>query len=525
MGGQPPPQAPDRQGTEGTSQQRGRDASGPRADAEMTETSGPQESADPLPAAKTCSVPQQQEPSTEYTPGGHPRTTSRHPSPTGATLDQDLVTMPHPPPRPTQQRGTGPFDDAELGALYGIPATTPLSELLAALCEHLGDVNPKGLFAMVPLPHAATTEIFVRQLQELVTPGAQVSDDLVEAWIWWVNTHQPAQGGVWVPHLGWVHTLIAPTTDPWPAPSTRGRERAAPPLRLETLRIPPHEGLAAWESGTARDRGRNLTSLAARYPETARAAPPRRERDPCTIAMVVLENGHYYHVRIIPHPEESHWSLKAADSMLLATTALPDSPTPLLNDQPPDPLTAIVSGTASTWHPGHALYCLWQWAQRRWPHTRVWSATWRFYLDGRQQLEAIPERERTAETPTAHNLCPVFAIHQIRELALGEQLQPTIHTETEAQAAHTALVHEIFSAHRSGLERRVGNPPGSWAAAGHRACSDNGPPRTRDANPAPAKRKGGDDMAARDHLLPLEDPVMDVTPTAAESAVNRDDPG
>ena len=94
--------------------------------------------------------------------------------------------------------------------------------------------------------------------------------------------------------------------------------------------------------------------------------------------MIVLENGHYYQVRIIPHPQESHWSLEAVDSMLPATTALPDIPSPLLNDQPPDPLTAIVSGTAGTWQPGCALYCLWRWARRRWPHTREWSATWRF---------------------------------------------------------------------------------------------------------------------------------------------------
>ena len=79
----------------------------------MTETSGPQESADPLPATTTWSVPQQREPFTEYALEGHPGTTSRHPSLTSATLDQDLVTMPPPPPRPPQQRGAGPFDDAE----------------------------------------------------------------------------------------------------------------------------------------------------------------------------------------------------------------------------------------------------------------------------------------------------------------------------------------------------------------------------------------------------------------------------
>ena len=226
----------------------------------MTETPGPQESADPLPAATICSVPQQRGPSTEYVPGGHPGTTSRHPSPTSATLDQNRVTMPPPPPRAPQQRGTGPFDDAELRALYGIHASTPSSELVAALRTQLRDVNPNRLFAVVPLPHTATTEIFVRQLQALVTPGAQVSDDLVEAWIWWFNTQRPAQGGVWIPYFGWVHTLIAQPTDPWTAPSTGGREQAAPPPSPETLGIPPHEGLAAWESGTARDRGLNLTS-------------------------------------------------------------------------------------------------------------------------------------------------------------------------------------------------------------------------------------------------------------------------
>ena len=43
-----------------------------------------------------------------------------------------------------------------------------------------------------------------------------------------------------------------------------------------------------------------------------------------------------------------HWSLEAVDSMLPATPALPDSPTPLFNGEPPDPLTAIVSGTVGT---------------------------------------------------------------------------------------------------------------------------------------------------------------------------------
>ena len=122
-----------------------------------------------------------------------------------------------------------------------------------------------------------------RQLKSLCD-RTQVSDDLIEAWIWWFKTHQPAQGGVWVPHLGWVHTLIAPPTDPRTAPTTGGRERAAPPPRPDNLCFPPHEGLEAWESGNARSRGHNLTNLTAHYPETARAAPPPRERDPGTDA-------------------------------------------------------------------------------------------------------------------------------------------------------------------------------------------------------------------------------------------------
>ena len=86
----------------------------------MTETSDPQESYDQLPATRTCSMPQQREPSTGYAPVGHPGTTPGHPSPTSATPDRDQETMPPPPPRPPQRRSRGPFDDAEVRALYGI---------------------------------------------------------------------------------------------------------------------------------------------------------------------------------------------------------------------------------------------------------------------------------------------------------------------------------------------------------------------------------------------------------------------
>ena len=151
--------------------QPGHDASGPRADTEMTGTSSPQEPAGPLPTATPCSMPRQREPPTEYLPGGQPGATSGQPSPADAALDQERVAMPPPPPRPPQQQGTDPFDYAELKKLYDIHASTPSSELVATLRKHLRNVDPNRLFAVVPLPHAPTTQIFVRQLQPLVTSG------------------------------------------------------------------------------------------------------------------------------------------------------------------------------------------------------------------------------------------------------------------------------------------------------------------------------------------------------------------
>ena len=43
---------------------------------------------------------------------------------------------------------------------------------------------------------------------------------------------------------------------------------------------------------------------------------------------------------------------------------------------------------------------------------------------------------------------------------MGGQLKPAIRNETEAQAAHAALVHEILNALRSALVQRVRNSQG-----------------------------------------------------------------
>ena len=83
--------------------------------------------------------------------------------------------------------------------------------------------------------------------------------------------------------------------------------------------------------------GTTSPNLTAHYPETTRAAPPPRERDPSTIAMIVLENGHYYQVRIIPHPQDNHWSLEGVDSMLRRPRVCPTTLPPCSQTSPPTP--------------------------------------------------------------------------------------------------------------------------------------------------------------------------------------------
>ena len=247
----------------------------------MKQASSHQESGCPLPTTASCPMSPQQEPSTGSVPEGHPDAAPGHPSPTGTTPDRDRETMPPAPPRPPQRRNTDLFDGEELRAICDVHANTHPCGLVAALRRHLQDVNPNRLFAVVPLPHAAFTDISVRQLEALVTPGMQIADDLVEAWIWWFNFNQPDQGGVWVPHLGWAHRLIAPPTEPRPAPSTGDRQRASPQPRANALNIPPYNGRAYWGSRSAPDGGRNLRDMVERYPpgaETARAKTPTMQR-------------------------------------------------------------------------------------------------------------------------------------------------------------------------------------------------------------------------------------------------------
>ena len=168
-------------------QQRGHDAGDPGADEEVTEASGPQESRGPPPTTASRPMSPQQEPSTGSVPEGHLDTAPGHSSTTGTTPDQDRETMLPPPPRPPQRRNTDLVNGEELRAKYNIHANTSPCGLVAALWGHLRDVNPNRPFAVVPLPHAASTDISVRQLKALVIPEMQIADNLFDAWIWCFN--------------------------------------------------------------------------------------------------------------------------------------------------------------------------------------------------------------------------------------------------------------------------------------------------------------------------------------------------
>ena len=274
--------------------------------------------------------------------------------------------MPLPPPRPAHSRD--PLGLKELRTIYGVYHSTPSHDLVEALRAHLHHIRPDRRFAAALLPHGATS-ICVRQLPALLTPGQRTPDDLIDVWNWWLNYHERDQGQIWVQHLAREHTLIARTTEPRPAPSPGGQTRAAPQLSADALKNPAYNGLAYWESWTAPERQDNIRAMMERYAQTmgpeAHAKPPARGT-PSTGVIVVLEDGHYYQVRIAPRPLEHRWDLLAADSMLPRDMDLPNGPTPLLPGQASDPLIAFPTGRAGTWHAGHVLYCgLWRWAQRR----------------------------------------------------------------------------------------------------------------------------------------------------------------
>ena len=249
---------------------------------------------------------------------------------------RDREIMPPPPPRPPHVGDH--LDLEELRRAYDIYHRTPSPNLVDALGMHFQGVRGDLRFVSALLPHGATN-ICVRQLQALLTLGQCTPDDLIDVWVWSFNYHNPDRGQVWVPHLAWAQTLIPPLTEPRPAPRPGGRTRAVPQLSADVPNIPPYGGLAYWESRTTRERGQNIQTTE-RYAQTAgpgaHAEPPPRDT-PSTVAMVVLESGHYYQSRSTPRPLENHWHLEAAEAVLPRDVDLPDGPTPHNSGQPPTP--------------------------------------------------------------------------------------------------------------------------------------------------------------------------------------------
>ena len=211
--------------------------------------------------------------------------------PPGTLAAQDREVVPPQPRIPAQSRGMGGLDPGDLRGAYNVYHSTPRHTLVDALLGHIQGLRPDRSFAPAPLRRGAVN-IFLRKLQAPLISQERTRNDLLVRPIWWFNLHQPDKGRVWVSHLAWSHTLIAPRTRPRPAPSPRGQERAPSQLTADALNIPPHNGLSAWESWTARDRGSNLPEIVERYtagPET-QAGPPGRVT-PSIVSMVVLDNG------------------------------------------------------------------------------------------------------------------------------------------------------------------------------------------------------------------------------------------
>ena len=127
-----------------------------------------------------------------------------------ATQDREII--PSPAPRPPHAGDH--LDVEELRRVYDTYHQTRSPNLVDALRVHFQGVCGDRQFAAALLPHGPTN-IHVRHLQALLTLGQQTLDDLVDAWIWWFNCHLPDHGRVWVPHLAWAHTRIAPKEGPY----------------------------------------------------------------------------------------------------------------------------------------------------------------------------------------------------------------------------------------------------------------------------------------------------------------------
>ena len=148
-----------------------------------------------------------------------------------------------------------------------------------------------------------------------------------------------------------------------------------------------------------------------------------------------------------------------------------------------------------------------------------------FYLDSGQQLEAIPQRERTAETPLRPTCAQSSRSTRSGRWRWGSNCSPPStlrrrprrHTRllwTKSSVPSAALLCDVWETPQS-PEPQPTTGPAAMTHRHTRATRISRQPYTREEMT----------RRPRDHLLPPEDPAMDVTPTASESAINHDDPG
>ena len=180
--------------------------------------------------------------------------------------------------------------------------------------------------------------------------------------------------------------------------------------------------------------------------------------------MVVLENGHYYQVRITPRPLARQTDLESVDSMLPRDKPMPDCTTTLPSDQSPDPLSTILSGRACSWHPGHVHHCLWWWAPRRWQHIRERSAAQRFHVDGRPATRGGHPAQRTGEPP--HNSEPLPRLCDAPDPGVGVGTGVAHHPHGERSVNSTCSPRE-------GALRRPSQRPCPASGQPHDALTDN----------------------------------------------------
>ena len=208
--------------------------------------------------------------------------------------------------------------------------------------------------------------------------------------------------------------------------------------------------------------------------------------------------------------------------MLPATTALPDSPTPLLPGQPPDPLAAIVSeqpalctkampstasggGRNATGHtPGYG--------QRRGGSTSTAGSSWRPSWHGRQRPPLSP----TCALSSRSNISGRWHWASSCSPPVALRRRPRRHTRplcTKSSVPSAVPLCDAWVAPQG---------PEPQPATGPAATTHS---RTR-ATQVPHRPCAREETTQRpqDNLPQPEDLAMDVTPTAAESAINHNNP-